>query len=425
VSYVGLISVRQAILVIPAMNESKQMPLSANVTLANKDGSAAAELGYRCRRLANVQRRLRGRLTLEPQIDFNAYTGTAVIDWVDLVFQTVRPTQWRWIFAELEKAVGSRSFVWQDRGEDEVQYRGFRVRFQEPDIKDLLAAELAIDSRWGLAQTTMVENLEISVDFRPKVPSDVSLARIFGVLVRSHLPGRDVISDLSDRPRFTWGDGKRKTAHVLAAQKGRPDRNDELLLAIDKDRPAVADSSYYVGAKTTSPSWRIMTKIMDQQNKATGKHLILPENERRVRIEVTLSNTELRSIGIDTVASLTAFRFQTFQGLYFQFRLPTFADAGAQQKGNRATLSHLRENERRTKFLNSGVVGLNAMDDARARRTGALQMTLRTEAREIGNAPAARSTPQEVPMVAYKALTARVLMALRHLGDRVGAATIS
>jgi hypothetical protein len=63
----------------------------------------------------NTQARLRGRLTLEPQIDFNAYTTGAVIDWVDLVFRTVRPTQWRWIFAELEKAIGTRSFVWQTR----------------------------------------------------------------------------------------------------------------------------------------------------------------------------------------------------------------------------------------------------------------------------------------------------------------------
>lgn len=393
--------------------------------MANKDGSSAAEIRYECRRLPNTQARLRGRLTLEPQIDFNAYTASAVIDWVDLVFRTVRPTQWRWIFAELEKAIGSRSFVWQSRDEDEVQYRDFRVRFQEPEIKDLLAAELAIERTWGLAHSTMVDNLEISVDFRPKVPSDVSMAKMFGVLIRSHLPGRDVISELSDRPRFTWGKGKGKTAHVLAAQKSKPERNNELLLATCKDRPAVADSSYYVGAKEASPSWRTMTKIMDQQNKATGTRLILPENERRVRIEVTLSNTELRSIGIDTMATLMAFRFQTFQGLYFQFRLPTFVDAGALPKGNHATLSHLRENERRTKFLNSGVVGLKAMDDARARRTGELQMTMRTQARKIGNAPAGRSTPQEVPMIAYKALTARVLMALRHLGDRVGAATIT
>ncbi|MER8857019.1 hypothetical protein NKI09_05070 [Mesorhizobium sp. M0757] len=393
--------------------------------MANKDGTPAAEIRYECSRLLNIQPRLRGRLTLEPQIDLNAYTTSAVIDWVDLVFHTVRPTQRKWIFAELEKAIGTRSFVWQSRDEDEVQYRDFRVRFQEPEIKDLLAAEFAINDRWELAHSTMVENLEISVDFRPKVPSDVSMAKMFGVLVRSHLPGRDVISEPSDRPRFTWGKGTGKTAHVLAAQKGSPDRSDELLLATDNDRPAVADSSYYVGAKKASPSWRTMTKIMDQQNKATGKHFILPKNERRVRIEVTLSNTELRSIGIDTMASLMAFRFQTFQGRYFQFRLPTFADAGALPKGSHATLSHLREDERRTKFLNSGVVGLKAMDDARARRTGELQKSMRLEAIQAGDNLTARLTNEPAPMVAYKALTKRVLMALRHLGDRVGAATNS
>ncbi|UVK40995.1 hypothetical protein LHFGNBLO_002535 [Mesorhizobium sp. AR10] len=360
-------------------------------------------------------------MTLEPHVDFNAYITTAVIDWVDLVFRTVLPTQRRWIFAELEKAIGSRSFVWQNRDEDEVEYREFRVRFQEPEMKDLLAAELAIKGRWELTQPTMVENLEISVDFRPKVPSDVSLARIFGVLVRSHIPGRDVISELSDRPRFTWGKGKGKTAHILAAQKGKPHRNDELLLATDKDRPAVADASYYVGAKKASPSWRTMTKIMDQQNKATGKRLILPENERRVRIEVTLSNTELRSIGIDTMASLMAFRFQTFQGLYFRFRLPTFVDVSVLPKDNHAAVSHLRESQRRTKFLNSGVVGLKAMDDARARQTGKLQESVDKN----GTGSARRATTQQEPMVAYKALTDRVLMALRHLGGRVHAATIS
>ena len=78
--------------------------------------------------------------------------------------------------------------------------------------------------------------------------------------------------------------------------------------------------------------WRVMIKQIDQQSIAAGTRRELPEEEHRVRIEVTLDFRELHKLGITTLAELKTFRYQTFQRGFFQFRLPTFRGCWAQGK---------------------------------------------------------------------------------------------
>ncbi|TGQ96053.1 hypothetical protein EN847_34250, partial [Mesorhizobium sp. M1C.F.Ca.ET.204.01.1.1] len=69
-----------------------------------------------------------------------------------------------------------------------------------------------------------------------------------------------------------------------------------------------------------------MVKLLDKQNIATGTREVLPEEKKRVRIEVTIDKDELDDIGIRAIEDLADFKFQRFQGRYFKFRVPTFPE---------------------------------------------------------------------------------------------------
>ncbi|MDQ6434356.1 hypothetical protein RB623_09875 [Mesorhizobium sp. LHD-90] len=348
-------------------------------------------------------------------IDLKAYTCRAVIDWLELRVVLDRSTQERWINDEIRHATGDSP--WVEDLDDPAEGTKFRIRFQEPLLGEVKKAVEAIDRKWKLLEPPEFRGMEISFDARPRVYSEEALAWMFGVLVRTHLPSRDVITDLNDRPRFAWGKAKEQTGYVLAYNKVAPKLRDEFLLRTDKDLMTPFDATYYAGAKGSSSSRRTMVKVIDEQNKATGAMKILPDGERRVRLEVTLLESELRKIGITSIDDLAAFSFQKFQGLYFKFLLPTF-----EQPGRRSTLAlqavtNAIEQDRRKKFLVTGIVGLEAMDEVKRREREAIRKRSKKSVKAL-EATSRRGAGRFSTMVQYEALTRQVIHALRHLGLR-------
>ncbi|TJW51955.1 MAG: hypothetical protein E5X65_20710 [Mesorhizobium sp.] len=390
-----------------------------SVDLVSKKTPARQELKFIEQPLVAKQVRLHGRTVLKPELDIRNYRCRAVIDWIDLVFRTDRATQWIWLQREIEKAINQTCDVRGRRAEDQAEYRLFRVRFQEPEYDKLLSATRAVDNRWGLQAHVTIENLEISVDFQPKQPSDEALGLMFGLLVRTHLPSRDVISDRSDRPRFAWGEGSKNTRHILPLSPNKPERSDELLVAIERDQAATLDSTYYAGAKGSRSAWRIMTKLMDKQNKRAGSRVSLPEKERRVRAEVTLNSEELEAIKLRTLNELQSFRFQTLQGRYFQFWLPTFAALSQPVDGPLSAIRNDLEERRRTKFMNAGVLGLKTMDQAQAKIADSRRPDIKKSLGRPLQSKQRRGTGVSMTLVAFNELSRPVKYALRHLGQRV------
>lgn len=390
---------------------------SRSVELRAKNSDASLELTFVEHPLAFTQARLRGRTALKPTLGVKNYRCSAVIDWLDLSFHTDRPTQWMWLQRDIETAIGQKCNVRPLEGHDE--YHDFLVRFQEPEYGSLLPAKKAVESRSGFRRTPSIENLEISVDFRPKVPSDEALGQMFGILVRTHLPGRDVISDPRDRPRFAWGGGDQNTRHVLRFSPKKLAGNDERLAAVEGDEDVALDATLYAGARGSRSAWRIMTKVMDKQNRRTGTRVDLSEKERRVRIEVTLNREELEEIGLVTLDDLSSFRFQTLQGRYFQFWLPTF-EHFSRPGDPQAAVRNALEEERVKKFMRAGVLGLQAMDEARDR----IAAGRRKEIRRILGRPLAqkprRGKGKTSSLVAFNELSLPVKHALRRLGARIG-----
>ena len=79
-----------------------------------------------------------------------------------------------------------------------------------------------------------------------------------------------------DRPRYVWERDPPKPGYVLGFNSTRQDKIDDYLLDPSKDSPATFDATYYVGARGSSPSWRTMLKLVDQQKPGTGSRRDLP-----------------------------------------------------------------------------------------------------------------------------------------------------
>ncbi|PBB39610.1 hypothetical protein [Mesorhizobium sp. WSM3868] len=390
---------------------------SHSVILTAAKSPSAFRLTYTEQQAEQQQKRFQNRVVLQPQIDLRSYTCRAVVDWADIRFRTVRHTQWRWIKHHIDKAIGERVYVEKKKLDDDGKYREFRVRIQEPVTKDLLRAEEAVKARWDLQQPAEIVGIEVSVDFTPRKPSDEARALMFGVLVRSHLPSRDVIDKPLDRPRFAWKKGRTGTSYVLGDDPRRPDRSDAFLLDPAKDRPATIDSTYYAGAEGTRSSWRTMVKLLDKQNIATGTREVLPEEKKRVRIEVTIDKDELDEMGIRGIEDLADFKFQRFQGRYFKFRVPTFPELAYEPAEKRRPLLEILWKKRLQRFLNAGVVGLEAWDDAWRRK----KKRTRKETLKSGLPLGLTSimTGSSSTLMDYNELTRRVIAALRHIDDRM------
>lgn len=373
------------------------------------------KLNYTEKPVRAVQRRLQGRISLWPDIDLKSFTTRAVIDWLDIQFTTGRKTQGIPILKCIEKAIGVRCFA---KPLDQHAGRLFRVRFQEPDLKVVFEAVAAIRNEMGIDGDVCLAGLEVSIDFTPKEPgNDGSRAQLLAVLTRHFLPGRDILSLSADRPRFTWGDIG-ATAFMLPPPKNQ--KMLEPLLFNGNDRQPYTDATVYYGKKEAHCSWRIMDKIIDKQNIGTGTQVILPCRKRRVRIEVTLTAEELVKLDLHTLDDLPGFKF-TKLTRYFRFLLPTFATSMKHEPGAMQIIRQKLTTERITKFLITGVVGLQAMDKAWAALGRVYRKEMQAVLKRNGKKMKSRRVA-EGPMqtfIAFDDLNGRVEMVLRKLTERV------
>ncbi|AZO05595.1 hypothetical protein [Mesorhizobium sp. M2A.F.Ca.ET.043.02.1.1] len=371
-----------------------------------KDPARQVALEYASAITTSVQRRVAGRTVVRPVINLGDYTCRAVIDWVVISFWFERSTQLQFVQEVVEPIIGRTPYVEPiDPAPGNVSTE-FQIRFQEPRLKLLAECEDALDKKFKLQMHGIVRSIEISVDFKPRSPSPDSVGRMVGVLSRHLFPDRDFITVALDRPRFSWRRGK--STFVMGANN---------LLSSDADRPAPIDATFYIGRKDGQVGWRVMEKLIDNQNIEAGTFDILPPSQHRARIEVTLDRQELIDLEVDFIHDLRRFNFSKLQGRYFQFMLPTFENRFA---GKHPAYRAL-EIDRWRRFLNAGIVGLVAMEGARrsfrqAARP-ALKRSLRVKGRTIR--PLSRlGSGASGSFLAYETLNGRAAMALEKLGQR-------
>lgn len=369
------------------------------------------QLRYELRPAEGVQPRLAGRLVAKPVIDLGAYACRAVVDWLALSLVFRRQTQFRYVQQVMVRVGIGRPYVKPVDWEEGRSTNEFYTKIQDASPDRLRNALAALDTEFGLVGSPAVEGIEISVDFRPRAPSDIARLAMVGVLGRHLYTTRDIVRAGGDRPRYSAARGE----SVFLVGDSGSSRSLNRLRCIDSDRPWPVDSTLMIGRKHGPVQWKAMDKLLDVQH-PDGSRIELLDAEKRARIEITLNHAEVRAIGISTVDDLSHVSFTKLQGRYFRFMLPSFS----RPMGRLAAVTRHFEGLRYKRFANAGVAGLVLMDAAYAdnarRNEGWLHRDLRSRQMAIVRTRAGKGVDQRYS--AYKELNDRVSGALEKLGDR-------
>ena len=390
---------------------------------SNKPPRISAILQYERAPLTNTQARLAGRYALKPMVQLSDFQCRAVTDWICIRFFLCRNTQQQWIRDEIAIITGEKSYAEPiDKQAGNVS-DCFDVLFQEPNIAVIRKIIDAIEEEYGFNYRPVIQSIEISVDFYPEKPNEEQRALLYSVLTRHFYTSRDMITDLLDWPRFVFGKTKYEVVGVLGRNRYTANQ-DELLISTQHDRSPFTDSTYVLGARDRDCRWRIMNKVRDKQNKATGTFIALGDKEKRVRVEVTLGSPEVASLNIIHFEDLQHLKFSQLQGKFFRFMLPTFFDPKHIPHSKYATIRTWQDKQRITKFSKTGIIGLLAMDDAldrqRKKQRRSAQKDIHSRGLTLKPLPRiGKGTASS--LVAYHELNQKIEMALRHLGERVAA----
>ncbi|MDK1488640.1 hypothetical protein QN219_00995 [Sinorhizobium sp. 7-81] len=342
-----------------------------------------------------------------------------MVDWIDIHFELSRRTQYWHLNDRIEKLTSRKEYPEAlDLGEGKTATR-YKLRVQEPNLDAVRKVLNDIESAYGFVAPAQISGIEISIDFYPAKPSKEARAQLHGVLVRHFYPTTRVLTGNLKWPRFTPGFVD-KTGYTVSRNEsdGSLDIGDRMTPGMD--RPALSDSTYYVGERDDPRTfWRIQNKVFDKQNKAAGIRDELPEDKKRVRIEVTLGHVGCREIGLIKFSDLKILPSTRLQKGFFRFMKPTFAivrPGGA--RPNSAAVKRKVEEFRRERFLNAGVLGLQIGEDAK-HQLQALQMPrIRRWHRTRGSKMPSKVRTGAGPygtMIAYKELTRVVERALAGL----------
>lgn len=393
------------------------------VTLYRQKGSKGPIiLSYAEKTLRSSQARLTNRTTLTPQIDLEAYQCRAVVDWVDIHIDLARRSQHWQLNKRIERLTGRKEYPEAlDLAEGKTATR-YRLRIQEPNFQTARKVLDDIEGTYGFATPAHIAAIEISVDFYPVKPSEEARARMHGVLVRHFFPTTRVLRNSRMWPRFMPGSIE-KTDYTV----GRNESDDSLdigdRMAPGLDRPALYGSTYYVGERDDPRAmWRIQNKVLDKQNLTAGTREELPEDQKRIRVEVTLGHEGCREIGLEKLADLETLAIARLQKAFFQFMKPTFSIVRLGDRPGSVAVRRKTEEYRRQRFLNAGVLGLQIREDAREELRALEMPRIRRWHRMYGG----KMKPRERAgsgaygtMIAYEELTRMVERALAGLERRV------
>lgn len=389
----------------------------------NRKLEAPVALSYAETTLRSSQARFVSRTTLTPQIDLDAYQCRAMIDWIDIRFELSRPSQHWHINDRIERLTGRKEYpeaLNVGAGMTATQYR---LRVQEPNLGSVRMVLEDLQKNYGFASSVTIGAIEISVDFYPKSPSDEARARMHGVLVRHFFPTTRVLTSSRTWPRFMPGSVK-GTDYVVSRNEDDASLDIGDRMTPGMDRQSLYDSTYYVGERDSSRAfWRIQNKVIDKQNKAAGTRDELPDDMKRVRIEVTLGEAGCREVGLDHFEDLGTAKITRLQKSFFQFMKPTFPDIRPNiHRAGPVAVRRKVEEYRKRRFFNAGVLGLQIREDAREELRALEMPNIRRMHRLTGTKVPTRiraGAGAFGTMVAYEDLTRMVERALAGLERRV------
>jgi len=283
----------------------------------------------------------------------------ALIDRIALVVSTRQPTSYRALQSAIAARSGTTVYVvdrtikarkneWYaclpDLDPSKPTGQHFAIMVQEPTPANLRAVLKTIEDIAEIDGEVRPCLLELALDFFPRNPADpaealMSRERIVGLLQRHHWSaGQGFLAHKPDAPRKVdrrqvYQEEEMKQTRYLFSAAGDKTHSDvelhELTVRNRALNPKPGNDLYlnatvYQGVLYAPRQINIQHKIADQRNSDKDTLAYLPNEERRGRVELTLTSLEtLEQVGLKTVDDLAQCRFRKISRNLLGFRLPT------------------------------------------------------------------------------------------------------
>jgi hypothetical protein len=219
-----------------------------------------------------------------------SFNVTACVDWLDVVITTSRPTQHQHLQKAFLDITGTK--CWVENLDKQAGSVGtvFGIRVHDVDDYEKLARALRELSRqYPFVDLPKITAIEVACDFRNKTGS------IPETLAMTHRLQSSLFADGAHHRQFDPASGKVRFLNHPG----------------DRLDPSMC---FYIGDKGDPRSWRCYFKTKD-------KEVLLPEDQWRARVEVTLEGVALQEYGLNLLADIQRFQFSKLTGL-FRFRRP-------------------------------------------------------------------------------------------------------
>lgn len=321
------------------------------------------------------QRLYDGRLELRPELDHRQYEITALVDWIEISFDTPFSRRWNDVRAFARgrlKRSGNVSVV-----EPDAVGEAFSIRIQEPFPADVFQLcrdlEATYDIRSDEARAIRISGIEVSVDFYPCSRRDDDRQLMTETIRRHLVPDAVFFEEARRRPRsfdpkrpkeprylLLQPDDRHKTlaAHhnATAESRGRPPLTPDHFRDLTRRsyRQPWVDTMFYVGDRCEVVSLNVQDKITHEVNPARGTHRRLDARERRTRVEVRLLRGMLADLGMAFPGNLVEAPFSRLAKIFFRMGIPTIAMSGGEPDADELQI-----------FERGGLMGLDRYQRAR------------------------------------------------------------
>lgn len=307
-----------------------------------------------------TQPRLKGRNVYKPELKIaGTFTAKALIDRMFIIFATKNLTSALNIQRKIKSQLNETTFIHDlNSGRTELEWpnevilpphldpglgtgRVFLAQIQEVTPKKLADVLDFCQAQWGLFGPVRPFLIELALDFYPAKAHDANTAiqlreQMVGLLQRHHhiedeafkLPDSDArqvyepkpnqlkTEYLFDNPKF----GMRTSPDTKLSEFSVRSR----LKLVDPGKQLFLDATLYKGSEKDNLLVRIQHKTGDQRNKTRKTVKILPDDQRRARIEVQISGHQrLEEYGLAEIGDMKGFSFRRMRNRHLSFWLPT------------------------------------------------------------------------------------------------------